>query len=197
MGAHLRESLIVAEAAIRATRELKPACYDHPPGQNYFRTSMHTLRVLSLTCLALIASPASPARAQTATGWQSVQALPPQTRVQVKTDSHNADCLVTAVTDDKLTCSQSVFSRSEIKSIKLLNKTKSTVAGLLLGAGVGAGVGAGIGSAVNAGDSGSIVHVSGGKSAAVGAGVGAVIGVGIGALFGHSTNLFATTIYKR
>jgi hypothetical protein len=158
---------------------------------------MHTLRVLSLTCLALIVSPASPAKAQTATGWQLVQALPPHTRLQVKTDSRKADCLVTAVTDDKLTCSQSVFSRSEIQSIKLLNKTKSTLTGLLLGVGVGAGVGAGIGSAVNAADVGSIGHVSGGKGAAVGAGVGAIIGIPVGALFGHSTNLFATTIYKR
>jgi hypothetical protein len=111
--------------------------------------------------------------------------------VQVKTDSHKADCVVISVTDDKLTCSQSVVSRSEIKSIKLLNKTKSTLGGLLLGAGVGAG----IGSAINAGDKGSFVHVSGGKSAGVGAAVG--IGVGIGAMFGHSTNLFATTVYKR
>lgn len=158
---------------------------------------MQNLRVLALGSLALIAPHALPARAQTATGWQSVQALPPQTRVQVKTDSHKADCVVTAVTDDKLTCSQSVFSRSEIKSIKLLNKTKSTLGGLLLGAGVGAGVGAGIGSAINAGDKGSFVHVSGGKSAGIGAAVGAIIGVGIGALFGHSTNLFASTIYRR
>jgi hypothetical protein len=41
------------------------------------------------------------------------------------------------------------------------------------------------------------VHVSGGKSAGVGAGVGAIIGIGVGALVGHSTDLFATTIYKR
>src|ERR1700743_2940208 len=112
---------------------------------------MHTLGVLSLTCLALIVSPVSPTRAETATSWQSVQALPPHTRVQVKTDSHKADCLVTAVTDDKLTCSQSVFTRSEIQSIELLNQTKSTLTGLLLGVGVGAGVGAGIGAAINAG----------------------------------------------
>jgi hypothetical protein len=158
---------------------------------------MQTLRVLALGSLALILSQALPARAQAANGWQSVQALPPQTRVQVKSDSHKADCVVTAVTDDKLTCSQSVFSRSEIKSIKLLNKKKSTAGGLLLGAGIGAGVGAGIGSAINAGNNGSFVHVSGGTSAGIGAGVGAIIGVGIGALFGHSTNLFATTIYKR
>jgi hypothetical protein len=99
---------------------------------------MQTLRVLAVATLALILSQTLPARAQTASAWQSVQALPPQTRVQVKTDGHKADCVVISVTDDKLTCSQSVVSRSEIKSIKLLNKTKSTLGGLLLGAGVGA-----------------------------------------------------------
>jgi hypothetical protein len=80
-----------------------------------------------------------------------VQSLPPQTRVQVKTDSHKTTCLITAVTDDKLTCSQSVLSRAEIKTIRLTNKAKSTVTGLLIGAGAGSGVGAGIGSAINAG----------------------------------------------
>jgi len=103
---------------------------------------MHVLRVLSLASLALLASQPLPASAQAGNRWQSVQALPPQTRIQVKTEGHKADCVVTAVTDDKLTCSQSVFSRSEIKSIKLLNKTKSTLGGLLLGTGIGAGVGA-------------------------------------------------------
>jgi hypothetical protein len=74
-----------------------------------------------------------------------------QTRVQVKTDSQKTTCLITAVTDDKLTCSQSVLSRAEIKTIRLTNKAKSTVTGLLIGAGAGSGVGAGIGSAINAG----------------------------------------------
>jgi hypothetical protein len=161
---------------------------------------MRSLRVLPLFCFALIVLLVLPATAQTATpppGWQQVQALPPQTPVQVKTDHTKTTCLVTAVTDDKLTCSQSVFSRAQIKTIKLPRKAKSTVAGLLIGAGVGAGVGAGIGSAINAGNSGSYIHVSGGKSAGIGAGVGAIIGIGIGALVGHSTDLFATTIYKR
>jgi len=158
------------------------------------------LRVPPLVCFALIALLVLPATAQTATpppSWQRVQALPAQTPVQVKTDHTKTTCLVTAVTDDKLTCSQSVFSRAEIKTVKLPRKAKSTVAGLLIGAGVGAGAGAGIGSAINAGDSGSLVHVSGGKSAGVGAGVGAIIGIGIGALVGHSTDLLAATLYKR
>ena len=158
---------------------------------------MRSLRVLPLVCFALIVLLVLPATAETVTppppSWQQVQALPPQTLIQVKTDHSKISCLVTAVTDDKLTCSQSVFSRTEIKTIKLPRKAKSTLGGLLIGAGVGAG----IGSAINAGDTGSLLHVSGAKSAGVGAAVGAIIGTGVGALVGHSTDLFATTIYKR
>jgi hypothetical protein len=162
---------------------------------------MPSLRVLPLVCFALIVLLVLPATAETVTppppSWQQVQALPPQTLIQVKTDHNKITCLVTAVTDDKLTCSQSVFSRAEVKTIKLPRKAKSTLGGLLIGAGVGAGVGAGIGSAINAGDTGSLLHVSGAKSAGVGAAVGAIIGTGVGAVVGHSTDLFATTIYKR
>jgi len=79
---------------------------------------MHSLRLLPLVCFALIALPVMPATAQTVTAppaWQQVQALPSQTLVQVKTDHTRTTCLVIAVTDDKLTCSQSAFSRAEIK----------------------------------------------------------------------------------
>lgn len=150
--------------------------------------------VLVIACLTLFTSPLS---AQKPTGWQAVEALAPQTRVQVKADTRSSSCHLTAVSDDKLTCTETSFSRSEIKSIKLVNKSKSTFGGLALGAGVGAGAGVGIGSAVNAADQSSILHVSAGKSAAVGAGVGAILGAGIGAIIGHHSTLFATTIYKR
>lgn len=155
---------------------------------------MRALPALVIACLTLSASALS---AQNPTGWQALQTLPPQTRLQVKADTHSSRCHITSVTDDKLTCAETSFTRSEIKSIKLVNKSKSTLGGLAIGAGAGAGVGVGIGSAVNAGDKGSFVHVSSGKSAAVGAGVGAILGAGIGALIGHHSNLFATTIYKR
>jgi hypothetical protein len=166
---------------------------------------MRSLRMLHLVSLSVIALPILPAKAQTASpqnsgqpSWQRVQALPLQTTVQVRTDTQKVTCQITAVTDDKLTCLQAAFSRSEIKSIKLTNKKKSTVSGLLLGAGVGAAAGAGIGVAINAGDTGSLIHESNGaKAAGVGAGLGAIIGIGVGAIFGHSTTLFASTIYKR
>lgn len=155
---------------------------------------MRASPVLVIACLTLFASALS---AQNPTGWQAVEALAPQTRVQVKADTRSSSCHITAVTDDKLTCAETSFPRSEIKSIRLVNKSKSTLGGLALGAGAGAGAGIGIGAAVNAADKGSLVHVSAGKSVAVGAGVGAILGAGIGALIGHHSTLFATTIYKR
>jgi hypothetical protein len=158
---------------------------------------MQSLRVLVSSGLVLVALGASSANAATPTGWEAVQALPPHTHVQIRTDAHKSDCHVVSVTEDKLTCAEASFARPEIKSIKRIDKTKSTFGGLALGAGVGAGVGVGIGSAINAGDKGSFVHVSGSKASGVGAAVGTVIGAGIGAFVGHATNLFAATIYKR
>ena len=158
---------------------------------------MQSLRVLVSSGFVLLALAALPANAATPTGWEAVQSLAPHTHLQVRTDSLKSDCHLTTVTEDKLTCAEASFSRSEIRTIKRIDKTKSTLGGLALGAGIGAGVGVGIGSAINAGDSGSLVHVSGGKASGVGAGVGAVIGAGIGAIVGHATNLFASTVYKR
>lgn len=158
---------------------------------------MQPLRVLVSSTFAVLVLAAPPARAATSTGWEAVQALAPHTHVQVKTDNLKSDCHVMAVTEDKLTCSEASFSRSEIKTIKRIDKTKSALGGLALGAGIGAGTGAGIGCAINAGDSGSYVHVSPAKATGVGAAVGTVIGAGVGALVGHATNLFAATIYKR
>jgi hypothetical protein len=158
---------------------------------------MQSLRVFVSSGLVFIALAAPSAIAATPTGWEAVKALPPHTHVQVRTDALKSDCHLVSVTEDKLTCAEASFARSEIKSIKRIDKTKSTLGGLALGAGVGAGIGVGIGSAINAGDKGSLVHVSEPKASGAGAAVGAVIGAGIGALVGHATNLFAATIYKR
>lgn len=154
-------------------------------------------RVLALLFLAAVTPQASPQSQPASSGWQRVQALAPQTTVHLRTDRAKITCAVTAVSDTDLHCSNSVFARAEIKSIKLPQRGKSSIAGMLLGAGVGAGAGAGIGSAINAADTSSILHVSGGKSAGVGAGVGAILGLGVGALVGHSSDFLATTIYKR
>jgi len=137
-------------------------------------------------------------------GWNRVQQLSTQTQVHIKADSKKVTCAIDSVTDNNLSCSSIKgkdksyeFSRAEIKSVKLPRRGRSTAYGALLGAGIGAGVGAGIGSTINSGNSGSILHVSGGKSAGVGAGVGAIAGGIAGVAIGHSTDMFASTIYKR
>jgi hypothetical protein len=138
-------------------------------------------------------------------GWNRVQQLPAQTEVHVKADRKKVTCRIDAVTEDKLTCSSTKgngsssyeFSRTEIKTVKLSRRGRSALIGLAIGAGVGAGVGVGIGSAINSGDTGSYVHVSGGKSAGVGAAVGALVGAVAGGAVFHSRDTFAPTVYQR
>ena len=80
----------------------------------------------------------------------------------------------------------------------MARRGRSTAVGLAIGVGAGAGLGAGIGSAVNSSDSGSILHVSGGKSAAFGAGVGAILLGAAGAIVGYTSDVFAgPVIYRR
>jgi hypothetical protein len=160
---------------------------------------MRLLRAVIALSSALILSPTLQASAQTTavSGWQRVQELPAHTEVYVRSDKQKVKCSIDSVTDDKLTCSQTVFARAEIKSIKLPRRSTSTIGGLLIGAGIGAGAGAGIGSAINSGNKGSFVHVSGGKSAGVGAGIGAIVGIAAGGLVGYSKDIFASTLYKR
>jgi hypothetical protein len=138
----------------------------------------------------------------TAPSWQRIEQLPVHTAVNVSKDNGKLSCSITAVTDDQLTCSTKgsnavQISRAEIKSIKLSNRGRSAVVGLLLGAGIGAGAGVGIGLMINSGDKGSWVHVSSGKAAGVGAALGFIIGAIPGTLIGYSTDHFGTTVYKR
>jgi hypothetical protein len=170
------------------------------PGQDHIAGEfMRLLRAGIVLSSALILSLTLPVSAQTSaiTGWQRVEGLLPHTEVYVRSDKQKVRCSVDSVTDDTLTCSQAVFSRAEIKSIKLPHRSTSTIGGLVIGAGIGAGVGAGIGSAINSGNKGTYVHTSGGKSAGLGAAVGVAVGIPIGSLIGHSKDLFASTVYKR
>jgi hypothetical protein len=167
------------------------------------------LGTVGFASVCLYGSAQSPnQRAETNTaidsGWNRVQQLATQTQVHIKADTKKVTCSIDSVTENKLTCSSIKrkagtfeFSRAEIKSVALPRRGRSAMYGSLLGAGVGAGGGAGIGSAINSGNTGSYLHVSGGKSAGIGAGVGAVAGGIAGVAIGHSTDMFPTTIYKR
>ena len=79
--------------------------------------------------------------------WQHVQALPVGTSVYVNAGNKTVRCTLTSVDSDTLTCAHGkaiVYQRTEITSVKLSHRGRST----LIMAGVGAGVGAGVVKAV-------------------------------------------------
>ena len=157
---------------------------------------MRTFRVFAVVCL-LVPCRALPAQGATLTNWQAVQALPLHLRVQVKADTRKSDCHITSVTDDKLTCAEASFARSEIKSIKLTNKTRSILGSFGAGMAIGAGAGAIAFGAPDPGSPNSWFYVSRGEAAAIGAGLGSAVGGITGAIVGASGNRFSKTIYKR
>lgn len=134
--------------------------------------------------------------------WRRVESLAPNSRLKVSATKNGGECVLQSVSADGIVClhgrSTRSVQRADIKSIRLVRRGKSAVAGLAIGAGIGAGAGAGIGSAINSSDPGSFLHVSGGKSAAVGAAVGAVIGGAAGGLIFYGSDfLSGPVIYKR
>ncbi len=126
-------------------------------------------------------------------GWQQVEALPPQTKVHVRTDHRKVTCRITSASDEQLVCSGTSLARTEIVSVKVARSGRSTLEGTLIGAGVGVGVGAGIGVGVKS----AFWESSSGKAAGVGAAVFGIVGLGVGALIGHATDFGAQTVYRR
>ena len=100
------------------------------------------------------------------------------------------NCLFKAANDDAMTCvsgngaNTQVYSRADVKSVKIRHRGRSAVAGLAIGAGVGAVVGAPLGR------SGSFVGH--GAAAVIFAVPVAVIGLVVGA----STDFTHSTVYK-
>ncbi len=158
------------------------------------------------TVLALTLVMAPVGRGQTAPAplhsWERVQGLAPGARLRISAKPGGGSCVLESVSAQGLVCrhgaSTRTVLRADIKSVKYASRGRSAGIGLLVGLGVGAGIGAGVGSAINSGDSGSLLHVSGQKSAGVGAAIGAAIGGIGGALIGSSQDLFAgAVIYRR
>jgi hypothetical protein len=163
-------------------------------------TPMPNLRLATLlifTTLAaaaqqLAAGPQQPALPPTAppagSNWQHIQALPSGTNIYLTTRSGTMRCTLTAVDADSLTCTRgksTVFQRSEIKTVKLPHRGRSTA---ILG-----GVGAGLGVAVVKGLASSWgLRTAKGSVYAGGAGIGAVVFGPIG----YFTDFARSTVYR-
>lgn len=136
------------------------------------------------------APPAPPA----GSNWQRVQALPVGTSIQLNAGKRHQDCTIRSVDAETLTCAQGkqpTYQRSEITSIKISRRGRST----LIAMGVGAGVGAIVGAASSPGCGSQtfcIVDIGRGAGAAIVGIAGAVIGAPIG----FFTDLNRSTIYK-
>ena len=125
--------------------------------------------------------------------WQHVEALPVGASIVVKTRASNASCTLKTVDADTLTCTHkkdTVFQRTEILSIKIPRRGRSTLIAIGIGAGVGAGAAAAASSCNTArGDS---CFFTRSESAAFGA---ALFGF-IGAPIGYFTDFTRSTVYK-
>ncbi len=167
------------------------------------------LSTLTILCLSICGSLSLVAQAPAADpgdGWQRVEQLAQHTRIKIQADGKHANCFVDSVSDATLICSHTskggidtiAFPRAQIRRIKLSNKRRSTVGGLLLGAGIGAGTGGGIVEGINKGDIPGGSFVTGPEAFGVGAAIGGVIGLGVGAGVGRSTDWLAgPVIYLR
>jgi uncharacterized membrane protein YeaQ/YmgE (transglycosylase-associated protein family) len=128
-----------------------------------------------------------PAYAQTAGRWEKVKHLPMGQSIKVSSSSRRpVTCSFLQADDDRLACTKRdviffiprskdlVFSRSEVKSVRLSRQMLSKLAGAAIGVGAGAGIGAAIdASADDKREEGHLAAVVFGL-------VGAIIGSGVG-----------------
>jgi hypothetical protein len=138
------------------------------------------------------AQPSTPAPPPVGSNWQRVQALAVGQSINVSTRASHAGCKLKSVDADTLTCTHGkdlVFQRTDIVSIKVPHRGRSSLVGLAIGAGVGAIVGR---AAAGGGSCNNFCIISPGDVAAGGA-----IGFGaIGTIVGTLTDFTRSTIYK-
>ena len=106
---------------------------------------MRLNRLALSAALALCTFSASAQAAPEGSNWQHIQALPAGTTVHVKARTASASCALKAVDADSLTCMRGkdiTFQRTEIRSIRISRRTRSTLVGTAIGVGVGVAVGA-------------------------------------------------------
>ena len=128
--------------------------------------------------------------------WTNVEALPPGTKIDLKTRTEHIHCAITSVNEVVLNCAKGssaplMVGRPDVLSIRIGHRTRSA----LIGGGVGGGALAIAGFAVTTGGSNNDLFGKNflrGQVTAASLGIGAVIGGGIGAL----TDFSKSTIYK-
>jgi hypothetical protein len=130
--------------------------------------------------------------------WQHVQALPVGASVQVKARKSHANCYVKSVDADTLTCAGKkdiVFARTDVVSIRIPRRGRSTLIGLGIGAGVGAGVGAAA-SGCSTAEKNSFLGCFLTPTRPQGAAIGGVLFGGILAAIGAATDFARSTVYE-
>jgi hypothetical protein len=164
---------------------------------------MRTIFLVLALVPALSASTQQPAQQPAAappagSNWQNVEALPVGARVEIKAQTRHASCKLKSVDADTLTCSQAkevVFQRTEILTIKIPRRGRSTLIAMGVGAGVGAIVGAatsGCSTAEKNSWFGCFLTPTRPQGAAIGALVFGLVAAPVGAL----TDFTRSTVYK-
>jgi hypothetical protein len=156
--------------------------------------------LLALTTLSASAQQTAqqPAQPPAGSNWQHVQALPVGASINVKARTSHASCTLKSVDADSLTCTHGkdiVFQRSDILTVQISRRGRSTLIAMGIGAGAGAIVGAatsGCSATEKNSFLGCFLTPTRPQGAAIGAALFGVIGAPIGAL----TDFAKSTVYK-
>ncbi|MGA2437598.1 MAG: hypothetical protein ABSF57_03680 [Acidobacteriaceae bacterium] len=156
--------------------------------------------LLALTTLSASAQQTAqqPAQPPAGSNWQHVQALPVGASINVKARTSHASCTLKSVSADSLTCTHGkdiVIQRSDILTIQISRRGRSTLIAMGIGAGAGAIVGAAT-SGCSATEKNSFLGCFLTPTRPQGAAIGAVLFGVIGAPIGALTDFAKSTIYQ-
>jgi len=160
------------------------------------------ISLLSLLVLALMLE-TLPAHASTShnshSDWHNVQILPAGTSIHVNAGKRHQSCRLKSVDADTLTCADGrnpVYSRTEITSIKLTHRGRSTLVAALAGGGIGAAVAAGISAHDPHCQPFQFGCLDGLSSTGAVVGAFSAVGAAVGAPIGYLTDFTSSTVYK-